>query len=196
MTIESMALGGASLIAQEIYSNEDVRGYLSRLMHLIYKRIFYADVETIILEDCIRNVIQLNLGDDFVLLNGELTLRAMQSQDENDKMLQLKAENYNLYIMKYKKHMKTILNAMREQHKDKTIVLLLSSQEMANALHIKKHIQVYQMSDKLYDEAKMKLQTDKERQYVEKQRKRLLDKAKFKYESIDQLQEHLNNQFA
>ena len=194
--MEGLIISSVGMIAEKAYKDKELRGYIAKFLHMCYKKIFLANVICIVVEDCIRANLNIDVNDNkYIVLNAEAVLKTMMSDTEIEQMDNLKVENYDLYVMKYGILLKTLLNALRNQYKkDKQIILLLSSVSMSNALHVD-NPEIYQMSDNLYKDVMKKAMTDKEKMYLDKQRQKHINDAIFKYENIDQLKDHLNNKY-
>lgn len=186
--MEQIAFSTAASLASELYSNQDVRSAISKIFHKMYKKCFYNEVECIICEDFARSALPKPVvNDQYVFANVECILKSMMSPDEQLKMRSLKVEHYDVYIMKYSKQLKVILNALRDQYrKEKTILVVLSSIEMAQKLHIKDYT-VYISDEAYFNSLLERCSTEEEKNYMNYQHSKLDTQSTYMYNDINQL---------
>jgi hypothetical protein len=193
MVLENLIAGAGSYAIQEIASNKDVRSWIGKLMHRIWKRIFLKKLQCVIIEDSVRsNLNDLKLNDQYVVVNLENTLKAMMNDSAVASMMALKQENYDLYCLTYSIQLKQILGALRARYRrNKQVIVLLSSVQMAEYLHIEDYT-VFQMNDAMFEDfTESKPLSEKELAYVKRMRNIHLKLSSMNYASIAQLQEHI-----
>lgn len=193
MVIENLIAGAGSYAIQELASNKDVRSWIGKFFHRMWKRIFLKKLQCVIIEDSVRaNIGNLKLGDRYVVVNLENTLKAMMNDSAVASMMALKQENYDLYCLSYSIQLKQILGALRNKYRrNKQVIVLLSSVQMAEYLHINDYV-VFQMNDAMFNDfTENKPLSEKELAYVKKMRDIHLKDSSMNYSSISQLQEHI-----
>lgn len=194
MGLEGIALSAAGMAASELANNKDVHSWIGKLAHRIYKYLFLKPVKCFVAESHVVSELQINVNDDkYVVINLEQIYKTMLSEEELEAYNNLKIENMDVFTMRYYVDLKRILNAMRNQYRrDKTVVVLLSSVQLANAMHIDSDlIQVYQMRDEAFAEVMKNHMTDKANRFALLQRNKHLPLAKMLYADVKQLEDHI-----
>ena len=177
MDISSIS-ASSLLVLKQLSQNKEVRSIFYKIFHKLYKKLFLKDIICIICEDITRINLNIEVNDDkYIVINLENIYKSMSSDSENSMMTNIKLENYDLYCLKYFVFLKDILNAMRNNYKQKTIICLLSDIKMADKLHITNY-EVYLMSDNSFNDLISKC-SDKEVKYLENHRKNHIKKSEF-----------------
>jgi hypothetical protein len=193
MDISSIS-ASSLLVLKQLSQNKEVKSFLYKIFHKLYKKIFLKDVICIICEDLTRSNLYLDVNDDkYIILNLENIYKSMCSDSENALISNIKLENYDLYSMKYSTFLKDILNAMRNNYKNKTCIVLLSDVKMAEKLHIKNY-EVFLMDEQHYLDVFNKCSLN-EKKYIGLHRKTHIKNVIFLYSEINQLKDHLERKF-
>lgn len=196
MDITALVAGAsvAGKLISSIASSEETKSTIVKLYRKFQMR--KSKYITVIVEDLVRSELFLDVNDDkYIVLNLEKILLSMNSDDENMMIGNLKVNNNDLYALQVYRQIKPILKALRRQYMTKTCVILLSSKRLAELLHVHKRMNIYTMTDKLYESYTGSL-SEEEKRFHNAMRKVHKPLSTSDYDSLDELKRNLQRQFA
>jgi hypothetical protein len=183
-----MDLSNIALTAMKIGQNPQVRSCINKLIHKIYKRLTLKPCEIVIIEDNTRINLEFKYNEQkYQLIDLEKIFKTLTSStEEKENMKNIKLSSYELYVYKYKAQIKIILNLLRNEHRDKIPLILLSDISLCNALHLNKNVKIFLMSDELFNETLKPLDNETQN-YLKCNRNKHIDKKEFTYNNIEEL---------
>lgn len=166
-TLTALGSVGAKLMA-----SDKAKGIMSRFFHKVWKRMRLKSVRAIIIPDYVKNSVNMNFNSSkFRVVVLENVFMSMLSDAEMANYRRLKVESPESWSLALAAPLKKLLNSIRWKYKDKRIVVILTSYDLAKQLHIK-NIEIYSMSDYLFKEVSEKLD-DQSKGYHARQHKEL-----------------------
>lgn len=178
-TLTALGSAGAKLMA-----SDKAKGLLTRIFHKLYKRLRLKSVRAIIIPDYVKNSVNMNFNSSkFRVVVLENVFMSMLSDGEMANYRRLKLESPESWSLALVSPLKKLLNSIRWKYKDKKIIVILTSYDLARQLHIK-NIEIYSMSDYLYKEISEKLD-EKSKSYHARQHKELSKLPHIDVESMD-----------
>jgi hypothetical protein len=191
-----MELSNIATMALKVSQNQQVRSLLSRLLHKIYKRLSLKKVHCIIMEDDTRLKLSFDFNKNkYYLVDLEKVFKCLLSEQEKEQMKNIKLLSYEIFISKYSKQLKEILNILRYSHKDKELILLMSDVSLCHALHCHQ-FNTYLMNDNEFNLMISKVENQDIKEYLNNHREKHLKKNTQFYKTLEELKYMLFYEFS
>ena len=188
----------ASIIAAagKAAAHPKVRSCVGKATHKMWKSIRLKNLQCIVVSDHIKNNLGLDLDPEkYRVVVLESVFQSLLSDAEIANLGRLKISSTEAWVLEVKGKLKHYLNSIRWSYRDKQIIIVLSSHDLAMKLHIK-NVQVYQMSPDLFETLKAKMDEASLAYYEKHRREHSKVKGVIEFETMHHLEKMLKKSFA